>query len=84
MYTLDTIAGLSYKRFTRKKCLSLDVEIRVRNLDDDAHAAAKAAAALERKSLNRYILDAIDVRNATHKGMIAAAKNQRLKNKTMK
>jgi predicted HicB family RNase H-like nuclease len=58
------------------------VEIRVRNLDDDAHAAAKAAAALERKSLNRYILDAIDAKNAEYKALIAMSRRQRLRKKT--
>jgi uncharacterized protein (DUF1778 family) len=63
------------------KVSHLDVEIRVRNLDDDAHAAAKAAAALERKSLNRYILDAIDAKNAEYKALIAMSRRQRLRNK---
>lgn len=43
------------------------MDLRVRNLDDDEHAIAKAAAALERKSLNQYILDAIVAANAAYR-----------------
>ena len=60
-----------------KKVFGFDVDFRLRNMDDDAHAIAKAAAALERKSLNRYILDAVDARNAAYKSRMPKPEKRR-------